>query len=89
MLAKVHQLAPDFAPARWEAGQIMVDGEWLPVSEALSRAQADSRLQEYLVLRESASDEPLAQRNLAKWCDEQGLTDEAAWARLSYGVLGV
>ncbi len=86
-LAKVHQLAPDYAPARWESGQIKVDGEWLAVSQAQSQSQSDSRLQEYLVLRESASDEPLAQQNVARWCDEQGLADEADyhWRR----VLGV
>jgi hypothetical protein len=71
------QADPDSASARWQLGQIEVDGKWQSVEEAQKNAAADPRQREYAKLRESAGDSPKAQLTLARWCERNGLTDEA------------
>jgi hypothetical protein len=78
-LAKVMELAPDYRPARWEAGQIEFEGEWMSVAAAQSVARTSSRLQKYSERRSSATDDLASQLALAQWCDEQGLADEAVY----------
>ncbi|MGD9636568.1 MAG: hypothetical protein AB7U97_25010, partial [Pirellulales bacterium] len=70
---------PEYAPARWQSGQVRVDGEWQTVGEAQVAAAKDPRRIEYQVLRKSAGDSFGEQLQLARWCDQQKLAEEAAF----------
>lgn len=76
--------APSYAPARWQSGQVWVDGEWLPVDEAQQAAAADPKRAEYQRLRAAGDDTPNDQLALARWCRKNRLDDEASlhWARV-------
>ncbi|MEO0530199.1 MAG: polymorphic toxin-type HINT domain-containing protein [Planctomycetota bacterium] len=68
---------PDHAPSRADRGEVRVDGTWMPVDYAAFRASEDERLAEYEKLRSEASDTLTDHKRLARWCERQGLSDEA------------
>ena len=68
---------PDYEPARWQSGQIEVDGEWMTAEQAQQIAANEPRRIEYQVLRRAASDSLDDQLQLARWCDQHQLADEA------------
>lgn len=64
---------PEFAPARWQSGQIKEDGAWRDI-EAVRRAAAERpTLLEYYKRREEAGSTVAAQLRLARWCERNGL----------------
>ena len=65
------------SPARWQSGQINIDGEWLAVGKAQAEAAADPTLAEYKRMRSSAEDSLAGQLALARWCRKHGLREEA------------
>ncbi|HEX4143418.1 MAG TPA: polymorphic toxin-type HINT domain-containing protein [Pirellulales bacterium] len=69
--------APDFAPARWQAGQIRYDGQWLTVDAACEKGARDELLQQYHKLRSAYDDSPEAHLTLTRWCMKHHLTAEA------------
>ena len=68
---------PENQLARWQLGQVNVDGKWLSVEEAQRRAAADPRQGEYTKRRGSAAANVADQMLLARWCRDNKLTDEA------------
>jgi hypothetical protein len=79
-------LNPNYAPARWQLGQVQVDGKWLKPEEVASRAKADANYAAYLKKRETLVDTAEQHRQMARWCQPRQL---AAEARLHWGkVLG-
>lgn len=67
---------PDFAPARWHAGQLLQDGEWRDL-DAVRRAAAESpTLLEYYMRRDKAPTTVAAQLQLARWCQRNHLDAE-------------
>ena len=75
---------PGNAAARWQSGQVQVDGEWLPLVEAEARWKADERLATYREMRTKYGTSAQADLALARWCDRQRLTDQARfhWTRV-------
>jgi hypothetical protein len=77
LLAEAIQVAPDYQPARWHSGQILVDNDWRPIEEAQRAAAVDPRRVEYQRLREAGGNGLESQIALAKWCRKNGLIDES------------
>lgn len=82
LLNEVVRLTPDWRVARWQLGQMQVDGQWLAVEEAQRRASADPRQSEYRELRRTHGETPQGQLALARWCRTNKLDEEARfhWA---------
>lgn len=78
LLEQATTVAPEFAPARWAQGQMQVDGQWQAVGKVQQAAQADPHVQEYRDLR-SAANSPQQHLELAKWCQQRELADEARY----------
>jgi Pretoxin HINT domain len=79
LLSEAVDAAPDYKPARWQSGQMLKDGEWLPVEQAQQAAAADPQRAQYESLRAAAKDKPAAQFALARWCRKNGLKEEASF----------
>lgn len=79
LLEDAIKIAPNYAPARWEAGQISIDGAWLPLSEAQAQAAKDPRLEQYHSARQAAANNPIGHLQLARWCRKNRLADEARY----------
>src|SRR5690348_251978 len=58
LLHQVVRVAPENSLARWQLGQVKVDGEWLSVEEAERRAEADPRQAKYRAHKEAAGESP-------------------------------
>lgn len=68
--------SPDFAPARWQAGQIRRDNQWLTVDAAVEKGAQDELLQQYQKLRSVYGTSPEGQLTLARWCQKHHLMPE-------------
>jgi hypothetical protein len=77
LLSVAIDAAPDYSPARWHSGQVLADGEWLPVDEAQQLAAADSNRAEYQRLRTAGGATLSGQLALALWCRKNGFEEEA------------
>jgi hypothetical protein len=84
LLREAVRIAPDYELARWQLGQMQVDGRWVSVEEAQRRAAADPKQSEYVNFRAQAGDSPEGQIALARWCRKNGFSDEARfhWANV-------
>jgi hypothetical protein len=70
------ELNPDFAPARWQLGQLKVAGAWLKVDEVSGHAADDDNYAAYLKKRDSLVDTAEQHRELARWCRGRRMTAE-------------
>jgi hypothetical protein len=68
---------PEFAPARWQSGQVMVDGRWKTVPESQAAAATNPARAQYKSLRSAAPASPGAHLELARWCRRNGLEEES------------
>ncbi|HTU24099.1 MAG TPA: polymorphic toxin-type HINT domain-containing protein [Pirellulales bacterium] len=68
--------SPDFAPARWQAGQVRVQDAWATVDDAVAKGSHDELLAQYHKLRGVYGDSPEGQLTLARWCQKHHLADE-------------
>jgi hypothetical protein len=82
LLRQAVRIAPDYQLARWQLGQIEVDGQWVAVEEAQRRAAADPKQARYQEVRKEYGESPAGQIALAHWCRKNNLEDEARfhWA---------
>lgn len=69
--------APDYGPAHWQLGHIQAGDDWLELAEVQELAANDETLIEYERRRSAVSGDPRANKALAKWCEHEGLFDEA------------
>lgn len=74
----------DFAPARWQQGQVKFDGQWRTPAEVAEHVAADDRWKEYESLRAEAGETPEGHQELAKYCLRHQLTAEERyhWANV-------
>lgn len=80
------ELNPDFAPARWQLGQVKVAGAWLTADEVPAHAASDANYAAYLKKRDALVDTAEQHRELARWCSGRRLSAEE---KLHWGkVLG-
>lgn len=75
---------PNNQIARWQLGQLRVDGIWMPAEEAQQLAAKDPSQTEYRQRRAAAGRNVGDQAKLARWCRENKLADEA---QLHWGVV--
>ena len=68
--------APNFAPARWQAGQVRDGDRWLTVDAAVEKGAQDELLQQYHKLRSLYINSPEGQLTLARWCQKHHLEAE-------------
>ncbi|QDU88257.1 hypothetical protein Pla175_16310 [Pirellulimonas nuda] len=79
LLAEAVRIAPDYAPARWQSGQVACDGEWVSVADAQRRAAENPLLQERAEAMQQWQESPAAHLQAARWCRDRGLKDEARY----------
>ena len=63
--------------AQWYAGEIEVDGRWMPIRESATASGDDQLMQKYREKREQAADILPDHEKLARWCEKQGLDKNA------------
>lgn len=64
--------------ARWQNGQLKLDGKWLSIADVARTNAENARLTQYHRRREMLIDSAESQRDLARWCSRYHLADEAA-----------
>jgi hypothetical protein len=72
------RVAPDFAPARWHAGQVRYGDQWLTIDAAVEKGAQDELLAQYRKLRSAYGNSPEGQLTLARWCQKHHLVAETA-----------
>lgn len=84
LLAEAVDREPSFAPARWLSGQLKWGDRWLSVDDVPAHWGDDPRRVEYRRRRLLEDRAAPNHRHLARWCAEQGLTEEAHlhWAKI-------
>jgi hypothetical protein len=82
LLREAVRIDPQYSLARWQLGQVEVDGQWLSVEEAQRRSAADPKQAEYRSRRAEFDESPAGQLALARWCRKNGLDEESRfhWA---------
>src|SRR5687768_5516745 len=76
LLAEAVAADGDYAPARWQSGQINFDGAWRTPEEVGELVSYDERWQQYRELRDQMSGSLADHVALAKWCLRNGLSGE-------------
>jgi hypothetical protein len=84
LLAQAVAADPDFAPARWQSGQLMFDGAWRTPEEIERLVQNHHRWADYRSRREVVEGTPQDHLELARFCRDNGLDREARyhWANV-------
>lgn len=77
LLDRAIGLDPEYAPARWQSGQMRIDGQWMTVEEAQRLAAGNKVLRAYRNRRAFVPNESAAQAALARWCAANNLPVEA------------
>ena len=74
----------DYAPARWQKGEIKFQGSWKTPEEVAAVVNRDQRWADYKQQRAASDESPAAHAKLAQWCQRQGLADEERyhWANV-------
>ncbi len=82
LLRQAVRLDRDYQLARWQLGQVQMDGQWLTVEEAQRRAAANPKQAVYRRLRKDHGESPAGQLALARWCRSNNLEEESRfhWA---------
>jgi hypothetical protein len=75
-LAKIIEMDPDYAPARWAAGYVEQEGKWGKFDSLTNDADENESLAEYRQLRAKTSDDADGQLKLANWCLRSGLKEQ-------------
>jgi len=76
LIEQALRVAPSFAPARWQSGQVRYADQWMTIDSALEKGAQDDLLQRYRKLRSESSNLPGGQLKLARWCQQNHLTEE-------------
>ncbi len=77
LLATARELAPNFEPARWQSGDVLLNNRWTKIDDAPKRASQSTDLGAYEKQRERTSDTLEGQLNLARWCQRRGLMEQS------------
>ncbi|HZZ29751.1 MAG TPA: polymorphic toxin-type HINT domain-containing protein [Pirellulales bacterium] len=76
LLKQALAIAPDYAPAHWQRGEVKSSTGWVSVDEAAKRDAHSAKLDEYRQLRDQAGVTVDEQLNLARWCEKAGLKEQ-------------
>ncbi len=77
MLAQARQLDPNLAIAHWQSGDVKLDGKWVAFDAPSQDPHRLAKLEEYRQRRDQAQNTADDQRQLARWCEKVGLSQEA------------
>jgi hypothetical protein len=66
----------DYAPARWQRGELKFDGQWRTPAQVARHVAADDRWKQYAALSSEAGATPADQQQLALWCMRHELENE-------------
>lgn len=90
LLSQAASADADFAPARWQQGQVKFDGQWRTPAEVAKHVADDPRWKQYEALRAEAGETPADHLNLAQWCMRKELAAEERyhWANVLLAVPG-
>ena len=82
LLREAVRIDPQYQLARWQLGQVEVDGKWITVEEAQRRTASDPKQAEYRRRRAEFDESPAGQLGLARWCRKNDLEEESRfhWA---------
>jgi tetratricopeptide (TPR) repeat protein len=69
-------MAPDYAPAHWQSGEIRSGDTWSSIDDAAKHDAHSAKLDEYRKLRDQAGATVDDQLNLARWCEKAGLKEQ-------------
>jgi len=75
-LKSLLRTSPDFAPARWQSGDLKVGGTWMPFDRARDGWSNDDTLIEYRRQRAGAARTVDGHWDLAEWCRKHGLDEQ-------------
>ena len=81
LLKSALQKLPEFSPAMWHTGHVLIDKQWVKFDEVPAQQAEDHRLAEYEAKRKAAGNDIDSQLELANWCRNKGLDEQqrAAW----------
>ncbi len=77
LLAQARKLDPNLAIAHWHSGDVKLDGKWVAFDAPSQDPQRVAKLDEYRQRRDQAQNIADDQRQLARWCEKVGLSQEA------------
>jgi hypothetical protein len=66
----------DYAPARWQSGQVKFNGQWRTPEQIAELVSSHRRWREYRELRDASGGTLADHVELAEWCLRNGLPDE-------------
>lgn len=75
LLGDARRVSPDFAPARWQAGFVRVDGAWRDVDDFEAQNAAAGTVTNYRELRDRVAATLPGQIALARWCRRERLVE--------------
>jgi hypothetical protein len=77
LLESAQQERPDYAPAKWHAGLVHFRNRWIKADEIPDLLAKDLRIITYRKMRDETADTVAGQYELAMWCLEKKLTEQA------------
>ncbi|HTQ40686.1 MAG TPA: polymorphic toxin-type HINT domain-containing protein [Pirellulales bacterium] len=76
LLKQALAIAPDYAPAHWQSGELKSDNAWVSVDDAAKHDAHSAKLDEYRQRRDQAGQTVDDQLALAAWCEKAGLKEQ-------------
>jgi hypothetical protein len=76
LLQQAMAIAPDYAPAHWQAGETRADEKWSSIDDATKHDPRSAKLEEYRQLRDQTAKTVESQLELARWCEKAGLKEQ-------------
>lgn len=73
LLNKAVQTDPTYDPARWQLGQVKLNGQWVEFDKIQTHALSDERLNEHAQMKNRLSGSLKGEVKLAQWCTKNGL----------------
>ena len=76
-LAQAVAADPDYAPAHWQLGEVLIDGQWRAVDSAAAISSMSAKFREYQQRRSRVRPQAEDLIKLANWCEQAGLAEQA------------
>jgi len=76
-LAQAVAADPDYAPAHWQMGEVLIDGKWRAVDSAAAISSMSAKFREYQQRRSRVRPQADDLIKLANWCEQAGLAEQA------------
>lgn len=77
LLSEARSIVPNFAPAMWASGEVQFNQQWVKIDDVPRLASKDTALATYESKRDKTPDTLAGQLNLARWCLNRGLAQQA------------